>query len=667
MRQLKHVVSTVGLVLGLATGAVPGLLDVFQIHLVSPSVMAGGLVVHSSSVLQVKGEVITPWAVDRIEINGQLAALTSRDLVVEAGKRHRIPFHQQLVLEPGEHTIELSAHAVNGKETRLSFSVRVDSTALQGTAYALVVGINQYQDRRLTNLRFAEADAYAVSAALSHPEYGIVAPENMRVLTGREATYQNITTTIEEHLVRQARNAEDIVFFYFAGHGVEGPHISRGAAYFLVPADAQVDNLLSTGLEKGRLQFLWGAIPAIRKIFITDACHSGGMQHMRVLTADGLEAVESFITLAAARADQQAWELPALGQGIFTHALVQGLQGGADRQGGNRDGFVAAGEMGRFLLAKVKEEAGRLGVEQVPVVEMVPQADQVLLSTSAGKPLPTWKPSVLTELTAKEGPLQVEIRFRQRARAPRILVVMQAADQDPALGRLAETAVIGRFREVSDAFEFVDPGLLTERLSQGQQGLAFSERSGDLAAVARALTADIILTGRVITTVADSAAQALLGQTMRSAQAHLDVRAVWAHSGEVAYALTVQQPGLHINSVMARHTAVLASGRDLADELMGTLLEQWSEGQLAKPDGLVQISNLVEYEQLQQIERWLASLLPHINDLAWRSFEVGTAVFEFSTRSRPDQLAAVIERQPLAEYVVDEVRVTSERLSFKLH
>ena len=96
--------------------------------------------------------------------------------------------------------------------------------------YALLVGVDDYapkgeHDFRMTgisDLYSCETDVYLMRDVLVG-EYGF-AESNVRVLLslheGQEATGANIKQAFDEHLVAQA-GPDDIVVFYFSGHGTK--------------------------------------------------------------------------------------------------------------------------------------------------------------------------------------------------------------------------------------------------------------------------------------------------------------------------------------------------------------------------------------------------------------------------------------------------------------
>ena len=650
------------LVMFLASGNVGAL----EIAVHEPSVYEGDSITHDGSTLKLEGEILGGTEIQEVTINGRSAAMATRDLMVEELEEEGFPFRGVVQLEGGDNAVEIKAVDDGGETVTLSFTVQVDPGVLNGEVYALVVAVNDYQDGRISDLRFAEPDAQAIEEVLTDPQHGIVKPENIVVLTGAQATYRNISKALEEHLVRKAKRAQDVVLFYFAGHGAEGPHISRGAAYYLVPHDAEVTNLLSTAIDKGRLQFLWGAIGAQRKIFITDACHSGGMQNMKVLSADGFETVEGFVTLTAARADQLALELPRLGHGLFTHALVEGMRGAGD---GNGDGYVSAEELGAYITSQVQKMAAEMGAEQVPVVDIVPGAAGTPLATSGGKPLPMWKPVDPPAPAPYVGLIKVTMRFDAAEKEPYMLVAIRDEEGDEDVEEVAATAIMERFMSKRAPFRFVEPGAVEGKLEGDQYELAFSDNPADIAAVARAVEADLILTGHFTTEdtgMADEDMKELLGTTIQSYQAHLNARVIYANSGEIIQAKTVQTAATHLNPTMAQRQALEKACQKLSDVFRRTLKKKWDVLMAERPSGMIVAENVDDYQKLGRLEEALAGLEPMVTVLSWQSFEGNSAVFSFNATGGAERAAALLKEKGLAGFKVGGVKASEGAVSFWL-
>jgi len=245
-----------------------------------------------------------------------------------------------------------------------------------GRTFVLVVGIDDYSNHELTDLRFAEADARAVYRFYAQDRASPTESDRVKVLLGRDASQREVLRAIDDHLVRKATRPEDTAVFFFAGHGLKD---AKGT--YLACHDSEPDGLLYTAISVEQLQNLWQEIGAKQRIVITDACHSGGLKNLRGFSGVGKRVVQqsqgsTTLVIAAAGANQLSTEDERAGQGVFTGALLQGLRGGADK---DRDGVVRAGELQTYLREEVPSRARELGGKQDPTIES--SDPELLLST----------------------------------------------------------------------------------------------------------------------------------------------------------------------------------------------------------------------------------------------------------------------------------------------
>ncbi|MFH1007663.1 MAG: tetratricopeptide repeat protein [Candidatus Latescibacterota bacterium] len=300
-------------------------------------------------------------------------------------------FRGDIPLRPGENRIEVLAIDAEGNTARaavvVEYTIPEKPQASEGSVYALIIGIDDYEDPDIPDLSCAENDAEGVYHLFTDPKYGIAEREHVKCLIGKAATKSGIEMAIYESLITTAVNPEDMVVFFYAGHGLKGKHPIKGADYYMVPVEARLENLFVTGIEKDNLQRLWSGIRARRKIFISDACHSGGFTGMRGVDLEGFETVgEGKIVFAAAKADQKSVEIPKLGHGIFTYCLIDGLKGKADQKPfGNEDGLVAVSELGNYLQREVASIAARQGGRQNPIIEVMEATEDIVLSRPGRK------------------------------------------------------------------------------------------------------------------------------------------------------------------------------------------------------------------------------------------------------------------------------------------
>lgn len=216
-----------------------------------------------------------------------------------------------------------------------------------GQTYAVVVGISDYQALSYStgDLRYADQDAQQVVRFLESKAGGHVAPDHIRLLTNQQATWTNI----QRSLTLFGRDGvNDRVILYFSGHGTA----DRFVPYDVVPGRGQ--KLLTYPAIKAAFH----ESRAATKLCIADACLSGSMTQptkSRKLTqpiAGNVSAGSSVAMLLASRSTEYALETSRLRGGAFTHFLLKGLSGQADR---NQDKVVTIRELHRYVGPQVRQ------------------------------------------------------------------------------------------------------------------------------------------------------------------------------------------------------------------------------------------------------------------------------------------------------------------------
>ena len=147
-----------------------------------------------------------------------------------------------------------------------------------GRKLALLVGINEYSNG-ISPLDGCVNDVLLQKQLLTH-RFGFN-PKDIVTLTDSQATRQGILTAFEEHLIKQAKPG-DIVVFHFSGHGgqVEDPDKDSpdGHNSTLIPIDSGNNSSGGTVEEiMGHTLFLlMYALKTDNVTVVLDSCHSGG-------------------------------------------------------------------------------------------------------------------------------------------------------------------------------------------------------------------------------------------------------------------------------------------------------------------------------------------------------------------------------------------------------
>ena len=222
--------------------------------------------------------------------------------------------------------------------------------------YLLAVGINEYENPAL-NLNYAKEDAKAFSKLIEEQGKNIFKKVEVHSLYDREATRDNILSVLEE--ISQKARPEDVFVFYYAGHG----SMVDNTFYFIPTENVslyQADRLAAESIEAGTMQEKFRNISALKQVVMLDACQSGGSAEilaqrgaMEEKAMAQLSRSSGVHVMAAAGSEQYATEVGSLGHGLFTYAILEALNGGAD--GAPRDGNVTVYELKAYINDQVPE------------------------------------------------------------------------------------------------------------------------------------------------------------------------------------------------------------------------------------------------------------------------------------------------------------------------
>lgn len=215
--------------------------------------------------------------------------------------------------------------------------------------WAVVIGAARYN--HMPVLRYTDDDAYQLYAFLKSPEGGALPDNQVSLLIDEDATRNNILTAVRSVFLRADEN--DVVLFYFSGHGLEGSFLPINYDGF------------NNKLEHTELIDLLKASRAKHKIILADACHSGSMLASRAPLSETLkryyaafEASEGGTALfMSSKGEEYSLEDGGLRSGIFSHFLVKGLKGDADT---NHNKIITIDELFNYVHNKVRAYTGNI-------------------------------------------------------------------------------------------------------------------------------------------------------------------------------------------------------------------------------------------------------------------------------------------------------------------
>ncbi len=206
----------------------------------------------------------------------------------------------------------------------------------EGKKYALLIGVGNFKDPSLSQLPGVPIDIKNFANILRDSEYNPY--EVVDLLDGdlieTKKAITDISTNAEE---------EDIIFFYYSGHGVT----NENQTFFFVLRDSESKYLDATCLESDYVLSQFRKSKCTNFVIVIDACYSGAFFNNNRGLPKGL------FTLTSSRDDQVSLELFNEG-GLFTSILVKGLK--SEYIDANRDGRITFSEIFNYLVEETSKQ-----------------------------------------------------------------------------------------------------------------------------------------------------------------------------------------------------------------------------------------------------------------------------------------------------------------------
>lgn len=238
--------------------------------------------------------------------------------------------------------------------------------------WAVIVGISNYQDQAIPDLRYAHKDAEAFATFLKTEAGGKLTNDQIKLLTEKEATRGNFVMALY-WLIENVKEGEQAII-YFSGHGDVELKDEDQPGYLLCWDSPSKLYMTGGALDlrdlQGKIKTLTNKIKA-KVIVITDACHSGALAGSTVGGAQATTAAlatqfSNEVKILSCQPDEYSIEGEQWGggRGAFSFNLVNALYGLADKD--------------KNLLVTLKEVEGYLQDHVTTEVAPVSQNPKVV-------------------------------------------------------------------------------------------------------------------------------------------------------------------------------------------------------------------------------------------------------------------------------------------------
>lgn len=232
----------------------------------------------------------------------------------------------------------------------------IEEVKQETKVWAVVVGVSSYN--HMPALRYTDDDAYRFFAFLKSLEGGALPDEQVRVLIDEDATRETILNSMDEVFAKAGER--DLVIFYFSGHGLNG-------SFLPIDFDGYNNKILHEEVAER-----FGKCRAAFKLCVADACHSGSIIAMRSGETEPVlsqyyqqlaKSISGTALLMSSKSDETSLESQGLRQGVFSHFLIRGLKGEADK---DKNGITTVAELYDYVYENVRTYTGS---RQSPVIK----------------------------------------------------------------------------------------------------------------------------------------------------------------------------------------------------------------------------------------------------------------------------------------------------------
>jgi hypothetical protein len=249
----------------------------------------------------------------------------------------------------------------------------------RGRSRAVLIGASAFE--HLTPLPAVRNNLADLRAALTHPDHGIIAPENCEIVDGPSSPRELMAP-----LRGAARRTDDLLLVYYAGHGLR--HENRDELY-LTAGETEADALAESAVSFNAVKDVLEGSSARTNLLVLDCCYSGmALSTMSGVAVEAREiAVSGSAVLASSPKNRKSHSPAGRRHTAFTGKMISLLEQGSP----NDDELLTVNALyKRVSVALVREEFPR------PLIKLTDTSGDLLVRRPApARPAPP--PAVRSE------------------------------------------------------------------------------------------------------------------------------------------------------------------------------------------------------------------------------------------------------------------------------
>lgn len=266
-----------------------------------------------------------------------------------------------------------------------------------GKRWAICIGINDYKDKRIVDLKNARNDAKTLGRVLkASGQFDDVVVMTDDLDSAGDNYPKKSAIQAKLGAMKSQVKPDDLVLFFFSGHGIS----AASGDGFLVLANSYRENLNGTSLRVKDVVKWLAEVGVKKSILLVDGSRE---KFLHTGSSKGI-AMENFVENAVGaafygtKAGGVGYDDTGAAFGAFAGFVIDGIGGHAD---GNKDGIVSFSELSGYLGKGIPQWASSAGKRQEPETRIFTGAYADLVLSSYGTaPARRFKPAAVAAVTA---------------------------------------------------------------------------------------------------------------------------------------------------------------------------------------------------------------------------------------------------------------------------
>jgi hypothetical protein len=318
-----------------------------RVEILSPK--NGETVEHTNIEIVIRAEDIG-GGVDEIRLyhNESVVGEKARVANIQKGNEGTVATYR-INLVPGLNRIRANGFSSDRTQSNPSIiEIIYNKPTSPAKLFLVAVGINEYKNPEM-KLNYAVADATGIKRFFQSNWDNLFSDLHLEEIYDEEANSENIKSRINE----LAALEEDVVVIYLAGHGLNMNDEWYFLGYDVIYPENEVE-VRKKSISSNEFKRMITRVRSLKKLIIIDSCKSGKIMDALSRSVEDRRALHQLARstgthiIASSTDKQYASETPHLEHGLFTYALLKGLEGRSERA----DNTITV----RELMAYVEKE-----------------------------------------------------------------------------------------------------------------------------------------------------------------------------------------------------------------------------------------------------------------------------------------------------------------------